>query len=234
MQKISLIAPTRKRPHLVRKVLKSISDTVSNPKNIDILFYIDDDDSVTIAEIDKIINEFAELDISYKIGKRMWISKYVNELYPLTNSPLLMAFSDDLEFKTKNWDVIVNNEFDKVPDQILLVYPKDTIQNEKVATLQFVSRKAIDIVGYFSPPYFEVWYGDMWLHEIYKQLGRLKYLPEVIIEHQHFVNFKRLFDETDRDQQPKIAGAGRVWHRKKHLIAEDIEKLRKHITSQSE
>ena len=226
MQKISLIAPTRKRPHLVRKVLKSISDTVSNPKNIDILFYIDDDDSVTIAEIDKIINEFAELDISYKIGKRMKMGEYPNELYPHTDSPLLMTFSDDLEFKTKNWDVLINNEFDKIPDQILLVYPKDTIQNEKVATLPFVSRKAIDIVGYFTPPYFEVWYGDMWLHEMYKQLGRLKYLPKVVIEHQHFVNYKRLFDETDRDQQPKIAGAGRVWHQKKHLIKEDVNKLK--------
>ena len=226
MQKISLIAPTRKRPHLVRKVLKSISDTVSNPKNIDISFYIDDDDSVTIDEIDKIINEFAKLDIRYKIGKRMKMGEYPNELYPHTDSPLLMAFSDDLEFKTKNWDVLINNEFDKIPDQILLVYPKDTIQNEKVATLPFVSRKAIDIVGYFTPPYFEVWYGDMWLHEMYKQLGRLKYLPEVVIEHQHFVNFKRLFDETDRDQQPKIAGAGRVWHQKKHLIKEDVNKLK--------
>lgn len=226
MQKISLLAPTRKRPHLVRKVLKSISNTVSNPKNIDILFYIDDDDLATIDEIDKIKNEFAELDISYKIGKRMKMGEYPNELYPHTDSPLLMTFSDDLEFKTKNWDVLINNEFDKILDQILLVYPKDTIQNEKVATLPFVSRKAIDIVGYFTPPYFEVWYGDMWLHEMYKQLGRLKYLPKVVIEHQHFVNYKRLFDETDRDQQPKIAGAGRVWHQRKHLIKEDVNKLK--------
>ena len=44
----------------------------------------------------------------------------------------------------------------------------------------------METLGYFAPPYFEFGYNDTWIMDLAQRVGRLRYIPEVTIEHRHF------------------------------------------------
>ena len=46
--KISILVPTRKRVQNVKRLIESVYNTAQNIKNIELLFYVDDDDQDTI------------------------------------------------------------------------------------------------------------------------------------------------------------------------------------------
>ena len=96
-------------------------------------------------------------------------------------------------------------EFDKVPDRIVMAFGDDTIQSGKLATLPFVSRISTDVLGYWLPPYFKFLYVDTWLDDIYAKIGRRVYVPEAVIEHQHFSTDSSRWDQTYQD--PRVPGA---------------------------
>ena len=50
---ITLICPTRKRPHNVRRLIKSVDETSSGDLNVFIKFYVDSDDD-TLDELKSI------------------------------------------------------------------------------------------------------------------------------------------------------------------------------------
>ena len=234
MEKISLLCPTRNRPFGIQRLLKSIIDTVDKKENVDIWFYIDDDDSATISAISQIENEFGKLDIHHKIGPRIKIrSIYWNKLYKASSGPILMVCSDDIAFRTQNWDTEIINEFDQVKDKILLVHGDDMTGTGTSPTLPFTSRVAADLLGYFFPPYFEAYVSDSWLELLYQKIGRIKYRPDIKIEHLWCRIGKSLYDKTYLEQYERIEASRRIWREKRKLIPKDSEKLREYITSLS-
>ena len=97
-----------------------------------------------------------------------------------------MCGNDDIEFKTPGWDAMIEAEFAKYPDQILLCGGDDGFTHGKAIPHPFVSRKWCEIQGFFSAPYFESDYGtDTWNEDIARMIGRRVYLPELLIYHHH-------------------------------------------------
>jgi len=228
--KIDIITPTRNRVKKLYVFLNSIRDTISDPNNAVLYFYVTPDDEPTIKNIEKIKNDFKELNIIFKIGPRMVLSNHWNALWKISKNEIVMLSNDDIKFITKNWDIKVINEFEKVKDKILLVFAFDGNSNERCASHPFISRKSTNILGYFVPPHFEWGFTDVWLDVIYSAIERRKYLPDMKILHLHFSKFKENIDNTyieiiNKYQKKAIE----KWYQTKRERIEDAKKLTPNI-----
>lgn len=228
---IDLLIPTRNRPDRIKKLLTSIQDTIKSQNNISIYFYCDDDDSY--AALNYIKNCYLDFDfnIKYIIGPRIVLSQCWNELWKISNGSIIMHCADDIYFISKYWDEKVidhfNNDFNG--DQILLLYGPDGIQNERLATHSFTSRKASNILGYFVPPYFACDYNDTWLNEIYDKINRRIYDPSICLEHEHFTKYPGKYDETYAHLRNKFSESSIIWDAKTAERQSHANKLMEYI-----
>lgn len=199
---ISILAPTRKRPKNIIRLVDSILNTVSDIQNIELLVYIDDDDEDSIPAL-----QYAAERISVNAvqGNKLIGSQMYNELGKLAQGEIIMFAADDIVFRTKNWDIIVQKEFDKFEDKILFIYGNDGYQNGRIGTHGFIHRYWVDIVGYVLPPQLASSYTDEWVTELAIRANRKLYLPDLIVEHFHPANGKAPNDET---YQKRIEIAG--------------------------
>ena len=182
--KISIILPTRKRNNQLKRLISSICDTAYDISNIEVCIYYDYDDKETLENIIILIKEYP-VTIKYITNneEKLNISQMWNYAYNnISSGDIIMQCGDDVEFKTKNWDKIIIEEFMKYDDKIVLIYGDDLIQHESLATLSFVHKKWIEISGFWLPPYFVSDYSDTWLNEVATNINRKVYLPNVITE----------------------------------------------------
>jgi glycosyltransferase involved in cell wall biosynthesis len=201
---ISILSPTRKRPQNITRLVDSIVNTVSNISDVELLVYIDDDDEESIPAL----QEAAErINVNAVQGNKLIGSQMYNELGKLAQGEIIMFAADDIVFGTKNWDLIVQAEFNKFEDKILFVYGNDGFQNGRIGTHGFIHRHWVDIVGYVLPPQLASSYTDEWVTELAIRAGRNLYLPDLMVEHFHPANGKAPNDET---YQKRIEVAGDI------------------------
>ena len=100
---IAIIIPTRGRPEKVSVMVKNIEATITYPHQV--YFYIDSDDSATIAACKDAKANFVIGSPSDKYGKK------INTAYHQTIEPFLMLAADDVEF-TPGWDKTMMAQFD--------------------------------------------------------------------------------------------------------------------------
>jgi hypothetical protein len=233
LHSIDILIPTRGRAKRLHETLDSIEQTMSGVIRVSPYIYWDYDDQESLGEFlnmsftmwgwgvkHHVVNKNDNLNLS-----QMW-----NRLADISGGNILMHAGDDLIFKTKDWDLMVVEEFEKCDDKIMLVYGDDGIQGEKLATHGFYSRKAMEITDYFLPPYFKCDGNDLWWTQVYRELGRLKYLPNMNIEHMHFSKHPELMDDTYKDGRQFQNEAANLYNDMIELRMQDIEKLRQWIT----
>ncbi len=219
MPKISLITPTRNRPNDLKTFLKSVYETTTNHVDVEILFFVDDDDETTLKMIDPLIETYhTRLDLHFIIGKRSdhFSKDYYNFLAKKAKGRWIMAINDDSVFVTPGWDVIVCNKMeaaaDKMGDDILLGIVQDgMIRNEKESKAPTMScwllssKEYVDLMGGLLLEEIYTWGGDYWLGRLFTKVqgGRRKvYILDVLIEHNsHHMNPKK--DPKDHIPQPE-------------------------------
>lgn len=90
---------------------------------------------------------------------------------------------DDHLPRTEGWDVDVVDALDELGSGI--VYGNDLLQGERLPTAVFMTSDIVRTLGWMVPPGLVHLYADnAWL-EIGRGMGRLRYLPDVVIEHMH-------------------------------------------------
>lgn len=65
------------------------------------------------------------------------------------------------------------------------VYGNDLLMGERIPTQVAISSTIIELLGYFGPPAFTHLSVDVSWKTMGEGLGRIRYLPDVIIEHMH-------------------------------------------------
>lgn len=201
---ISIIVPTRKRPNQFTRLVDNIVDTVSDIQNVELLVYIDDDDDESIPALTAAAER---IDINAVQGNKLIGSQMYNELGKIARGDILMFGADDIVFGNSLWDLVVQDEFDKFEDKILLVYGNDGFQNGRIATHGFIHRYWMELVGYVLPPKLASAYTDEWVTDLAIRVGRNKYLPNLMVEHLHPAAGKAPTDET---YQKRIEVAGDI------------------------
>lgn len=195
--KFSIVVPTRKRPVEVCELVETIFNTCDNFDLVEILFYIDPDDSDSESCIISLIDRYG-YNIKYtSSNENLNLSQMWNYAYnTLSTGDIIMICGDDARFRTKSWDTLIRDEFLKQDDRIVLVYGDDMIQGAGLATHSFVHRRWIEVSGFWLPPYFVADYVDTWLFEVAIRLNRTRYLPNVVTEHLHYTVGKSVIDST--------------------------------------
>ncbi len=201
---ISLVCPTRNRPDNVVAFVESARRRADSPDGIQFVFYVDEDDlSFPLGE---------DAGVTVVRGPRVMLSMMSNVCLPAARGEILMYAGDDLRFVTEGWDGKVRRCFEEFPDGIVLVHGDDMGQDSrKLATHGFLHRRWVDTVGYFLPPYFPADWTDTWLTELADRIGRRWYLPDLLIEHQHYAWGKGVVDQTHLERLARIADDHPGW-----------------------
>lgn len=134
---------------------------------------------------------------------------------------------DDHLPQTGCWDGAVVDALDSLGSGI--VYGNDLLQGERLPTAAFMTSDIVRTLGHMCLPTLEHLYIDDYWRELGRAMGRLRYLPEVVIEHLHPAAGKAARDLTydeanapDRDRRDKAAFE--AWMR--DGLAADVAKLR--------
>jgi len=185
--KISLLLPTRGRPHLLKRLFKSIIDTTQDLSNVEIIMCIDDDDPQS-HNIDE-----PGLNIVKLIGPRSSMGDYNTRCLNRSTGDIIILLNDDLTMETPGWDRIVSEFILTIPDGILMAYPNDTEGCGKMCTFPIMTRKTCDILSNPYPKEYDALFIDQHLLDIFLRLrhlgkNRMFYLENVIFEHNHFID----------------------------------------------
>lgn len=210
--KISILCPTRMRPKFVEEKINSCLATCADHRNIEFIFYVDNDDHKSKKFFSR--NTF-EVEVKVVYGERIVLSEMWNRCYDISTGDILMHSGDDLRFRTKGWDDTVRKEFAKVNDRILFVFGRDGFAPPNFGTHGFIHRNWVEVIGYFVPPYFSSDYNDTWLNDVADMIDR-KVELDIYTEHLHPAAGKATWDRTHKD---------RLIRQKRDKPAELYEKL---------
>ena len=200
---ISLLLPTRQRPHNLQRLANSIIDTASQPEDIEIVTYVDSDD---------LSYEDLELPVKWvRIGGErvdatgiVNLSHMWNLCYEASSGEIVMHAGDDICFRTLAWDETVRAAFDAVPDGILFVYGRDGIQPNTFGTHGLVTRQWVEAVGWLFLPLFSSDMNDVLLNDLAKLVGRHQFI-DIYTEHLHFCANKAPIDATTQERLERHA-----------------------------
>jgi hypothetical protein len=199
-------------------MVESAVDTADNPDNIEVIAVIDDDDTYSVTHPNLTIHQVP----------RTTLSEYWNIAYQKATGPIYMHCGDDIRFRTKGWDTIVDWNFEQYDDKILFLYGRDGLQDEVLGTHGFLHKNWVDAVGYFVPPYFSSDYNDTWLNEVAESIGRRVYDPRIFTEHLHPSAGRGEWDKThqERTERHKHDKVDELYASKAGERVADAEKLR--------
>lgn len=216
---ISLLVPSRGRPEQLRAMWQSAQQTATHPELIELLVYLDADDSA--------LDEYLSVGGRQHVARRRLLSETWNELLPWAAGGILWHGNDDVIFRSADWDTRIRAAYDRLPDRIACVHGRDGIHNQHLATLGFYSREWVNALGYFMPPYFSSDYNDLWLSTVADMIGRRVFLDEVYTEHMHPAVGKAEIDQTHRDRldRHRADDVDRLYRELAPKRAEDAEKL---------
>jgi glycosyl transferase/beta-hydroxylase protein BlmF len=218
---ISLLVPTRGRPHNMERFYDSAHSTATRGE-FEIIFYIDDDDQPSI-------DKAAELpNVVSAIGPRIVLSECWNRCAEVSLGTILFHGGDDIVFQTDGWDDMVEGTFADSEDKILFVHGRDGYHDARFGTHGFIHRRWMDALNYFVPPLFSSDFNDAWLNDLANALDRRVYLPDLFTEHRHYVFGKAPHDDTYKEREARGAADNvlAIYAATADQRAADVEKLR--------
>ena len=192
---ISLLLPTRKRPVQLQRMVESVQSTAKNPVEIVCRVDLDDDSYDALHALWP--------DVHFIFGPRIRnITACWNECFKECSGDIVCQANDDIVFRTEGWDTMIEEEFHKFPDHIVMVHGDHLggYEGRLFGPHPFVHRRWVEIVGRFIDPWYSSDYGDTGINHIANALGRRRFLPRVVIEHMHFTVGKAEVDEVTEDR----------------------------------
>ncbi|MBP3954926.1 hypothetical protein J8F10_06480 [Gemmata sp. G18] len=176
----SIVMPSRERVPLLTQCLQSIADTTADLSSVEVLVYIDNCDSQTIAATHKLRQQFPFLDFLQGARPENLSRDCYNPLAARTTGRFLQIFNDDAQLFTKGWDVaaleVLNSFQEQHPDGILMGCPNDDTGCD-YACFPMLSREAVNALGFAQNPGFGGWGSDIHLDKVFTALGRKVPLP---------------------------------------------------------
>jgi len=185
--KIAVLTPIRKRINDLHLFVESHRNTTKG--NSVIIFGIDDDDH-TYDQFMKDNPEFI-----YEINPGMKSLPYLNFLAKkyYKEYKYLSYGEDDERFISDNWEESIISSLEEF--KIGVVYPNDNLNKEALVGFPFLSSNIVEALGFMCPEKLNFLWPDYFWKKVGEEIGRIKYLPDVMIEHHHFITGKREKDE---------------------------------------
>ena len=190
-----------KETHLFNIFIKSFLSTMCKKYDYNIYLGVDDDDKIynndeEFNEIMRFQTVFKNVKIIKKVlnVKKGWVTNMWNQLFQIAYDDGCDYFyqcGDDINFKKSGWvtksiQLLENNNDIGLSGPMDFAWLKATKKNPKnyVHTQAFVSRKHMEIFGYFFPKCIKNWFCDNWITQVYYQNNKFYHLKTHLIENK--------------------------------------------------
>lgn len=228
---VSILLPTRQRPELMLKAVKSLIEKASDPSRIEVLLKIDTDDQRTYtsrcSELERVTPNYKIL-ISPRQRGYADLHTHVNELCGIAEGEYLFLWNDDATMQTEHWDEYVAEHSQGVFGNPICVIQIDNTDGWKYG-FPLVHRKVYEIVGHFSLNA----HNDTWIHEVATAAGIERKEQRILSFHDRYdiTANPEMQDKTYTDVwNPETGGYGKthdLFHtlEEKALRQEDATKI---------
>ena len=196
MSKLLTICPTRGRPKALREMLDSFLQTRSS-EDTQMMLYINEDDPC-LKEYDSYLDKYPIMAI---YGPRRYLAEAYNTIFKSQQEFAYYApVNDDHVFITPQWDKKLIEIIENKGQGWGLAAAEDHLTNW--AQWQHPSGCVLSgniprTLGYFVWPKIQHIGIDIYFRQLMQGLGgRLFHTTDVVIEHRHWINGKRLLDEN--------------------------------------
>lgn len=158
----------------------------------DVVVGVDEDDS----QLQEYVRVVDHPRFGLEVGPRRGLAGTTNELARMyvDDYRFLGSIGDDHVPRTPEWDKTIEAELERLGTGI--VYPNDLLQGERLPTAAFLTSDIVKRLGWMALPTAKHMFIDNAWKALGEKLGALSYLPDVIVEHCHFVAGKAEADEV--------------------------------------
>lgn len=185
-----VLVPSRTRPDNIRRLIEAWSETGAVA---DLRVLVDSDDP----SLDEYRAIRGPSFYSLNVGPRQRIGPLLNAFAPMVADffDVVGFMGDDHVPRTPGWDARIA----EASSPWSVVYGNDLFQGERIPTAVFMGSALIRELGYFNPPGCQhLFLDNAWKH-YGEALGTLAYLPDVVIEHVHYMAGKSTEDALYRE-----------------------------------
>jgi glycosyltransferase involved in cell wall biosynthesis len=224
-----VIVPSRGRPQKIAELIKAFKQTDTEA----LLWVAVDDNDPTRDQYEQVLARRPNVTIDITTpSPHGGMVKALNDVaVALANSddpPFALGFmGDDHRPRTPQWDQSYVQALRAMGTG--LVYGNDLLQGENLPTQVALTTDIVRTLGYMAPPSLRHLYVDNFWRQLGRTLGRLKYLPDIIVEHVHPGVQKTEWDDGyERVNAPEMWSADKKASRK-YMAARfqtDVAKLR--------
>lgn len=204
---MAVIVPSRGRPQNIKALIEAWKATGSE---VALIICVDADDP-EIAGYEAIDRPAWAFLLTSRVRRRL--GQWLNDVAPMaaTQHDIVGFMGDDHRPRTGGWQVYV----ERAAVDGGVVYGNDLIQGANLPTAVFMDSRIVRTLGWFVVPGMTHLFMDNLWKTLGEQLGTLRYLPDVIIEHVHPIAGK-----AEWDQGYTEANAGHVWEHDEALYKE--------------
>jgi hypothetical protein len=186
---ILIITPTRQRVKRAKEMIAAWEKCTTG--HSEIVFYVDDDDP-QLKQYQGLVRDKIRVEVGQEHGLCAGYN-FLFDNYP--GYEFYAPFDDDQHVRTKGWEDIAIAKL-REHDNWGLVYGDDLLQHQDIATAPILSGKLMSTLGWVGLPGLDHMYCDNVWMDVAKACDGLFYVPEIVIEHMHFLNGKAEKDET--------------------------------------
>lgn len=199
----SIILNSRQRSQLLVGLLNSIQNNTADVDNVEVLICIDNDDAESQDARIHLTARHSFVKFFNRERTHM-LNGNLNWLYEIAGTGrFVIACNDDCIFQTKHWDQVILDKLNAYladkPDGIVYGYISDALidrHGAQYCCFPLVSRSGVLALGFVMPPQFPAWSADVAIWQIYRDVGRVCDISEVMIEHIAYHSGKRGRDEV--------------------------------------
>lgn len=174
------LVPTRNRVENALELLDVFKDTITEDSS-GLLFVVGLEDPRLEEYVEKIPRENLFLFPDRGLVRAF---NYAAPFY--TEEYVAIGFmGDDHRPRTSGWDERYLTSLDSFGRGGGFVYGDDLLVGERIPTQIAISSSIIRCLGFFGPPGFRHLCVDLAWKDLGESIRRIKYLPDVIIEHMH-------------------------------------------------
>ena len=125
---ISILLPTRGRPELAERFLRSVVEMSADLSHIEVVLYVDEDDTASHGI------QCEELTINRIIGPRLPMGGLNTACLERSTGDIIVPLNDDMVIRTPDWDRRIIEIHEKFSDGVYLAYPNDLHTGEMLSS----------------------------------------------------------------------------------------------------
>lgn len=201
---LTVIVPSRGRPDAALDLINAIVDT-RQIASTNVVIAVDSDDPMLdlYREVGMVRADVSRIEVV----KGGWMVAALNEAAArVVEDPAVTAvgfLGDDHRPRTPGWDAAYLTALQQMGAGV--VYGNDLLQYDFVPTQCAMTADIIRRLGWMAHPTLKHMYVDTLWRDMAEPAGKLRYLPDVVVEHLHYLNNKATMDAGyKRVNDPKV------------------------------